>query len=909
MNYDLTRLGSGRFEHLVQALALANLGPGVQIFGAGPDGGREATFNGKVQMEGKAEWNGYGVIQAKYKERLETTHADQKWFFQQVTTELQSWVSRKKKRHRNQPDYLVIATNIPLTSVEENGGLDRLKQLIEHYRDLTEQLPPPDRGVRKIGMPRFKDYAIWHADYLDRTLEKNTEISRRYADLVLPGDVLSRLYDHVVQTDERVARAWIGHVARALKTDTPIELGESGDKVNTPLSLAAVAVDLPTIPSRSRNTSTRALKFLVDRADQVLAPNLRPPEHDRLVVLGGPGSGKSTLSRLLCQIYRVALIQKEAAGRVPQPTVEMAIKIRKALDEEGLPTPTLHRLPVRIVLSTFADAVSTNSKMTLLQHIVDQINLRASNPISVSGIESLMGVWPFLVVLDGLDEVASADNRAEVSGRIFDFLTEMAALQADVLTVCTSRPIGFERDDEIGYEELHLAPLTADDALHYASRLVKTRFPEDPDRQDTTLGRLREASRVVDTARLMTSPLQVTILSLLLEQRRRAPASRYALFKAYYEVIYARECGKPKGIGNLLETYRPQLEQLHQQCGLAIHARAEHAGEADSILPVTQLEATARQILEAEEHPDQDDLIAKILHLAQHRLVLLVPRQDGVAFEVRSLAEFFAARSLMSREDATNRLAQLVPSAHWRHTWLLAAGHVFSERLELRDQIIGTLDDVDHSSAVNRLVLPGALLALDALDDGFAAQTPRYEKKLIITALKLAEGPTGSHITRLADVLISCMTSSDDLRQTVWREIDASIADKKSGSLRALLNGIAAADLGPDGARATRLLEEYVTQAGSTPSAGSPDEERAASASLLAALIDAGYVESDAPSQQQIDDLSRKSFDGSESERWLLDAREAIVAGCRDNPHQRTRIRRLLADALQHDFVGESFSL
>ncbi len=48
MTYDLTRLGSTRFEHLVQALALGYLGHGVEIFGAGPDSGREATFRGEV---------------------------------------------------------------------------------------------------------------------------------------------------------------------------------------------------------------------------------------------------------------------------------------------------------------------------------------------------------------------------------------------------------------------------------------------------------------------------------------------------------------------------------------------------------------------------------------------------------------------------------------------------------------------------------------------------------------------------------------------------------------------------------------------------------------------------------------------------------------------------------------------
>lgn len=46
VDYDLNRLGPREFEHLVQALALKHLGNGVQVFGDGPDGSREAAFDG-----------------------------------------------------------------------------------------------------------------------------------------------------------------------------------------------------------------------------------------------------------------------------------------------------------------------------------------------------------------------------------------------------------------------------------------------------------------------------------------------------------------------------------------------------------------------------------------------------------------------------------------------------------------------------------------------------------------------------------------------------------------------------------------------------------------------------------------------------------------------------------------------
>lgn len=907
MTYDLTRLGSNRFEHLVQALALDHLGHGVDIFGAGPDGGREATFRGEVNMEGKGKWNGYGVIQAKYREQLTTTAADQSWFFEQVTAELDAWIDPNKRRSHNKPDYLVLVTNVRLTSVAYSGGLDRLDRLFAHYRDKTEKIPPPNGRIVKVGMPDFRDYAVWHAEYLDRLLDNNGEVRRRYADLVLPGDVISRIYDQVTESDERLAHAWIGHVTQKLNSDTRVELGESGDSTNAPLALAEVAVDLPSSLDPRQGVPSQALKLLVERGDQVLSPALKPAARDRMVILGGPGSGKSTLSRLLCQMYRVALVQEVACGRVTQQIAERAGQIREALDVAGLPRPTLHRLPVRVVLSTFADAVSRSKSLTLLQHVLDLINHRGSDPINVPEAKRLLTAWPLLLVLDGMDEVASADNRREVSTRISDFLNEMAALKADVFTVCTSRPIGFERDRDIDYQELYLTPLAASDAMHYASRLLQNRFADNPDRREQTLERLDVASQRADTARLMTSPLQVTILSLLLEQRRQAPASRYSLFKSYYDVIYARECNKPAGIGDVLETYRPQFDQLHERCGLAIHVRAERAGEAESILPVEELKAIARNILDSDgfRESDRDELIQQILHLAQQRLVLLVPRMDGLAFEVRSLAEFFAARCLMAGEDAADKLQLLIPSVHWRHTWLLAAGCIFAERLYLRDTVLSRLIASDHTNAVNRLVMPGARLAIDALEDGFAANTPRFERELVVAALRLVTGPIGSHITRLADALVPFMERSDTLNRTVWRELDAFLADQNTGSTRAFLVSLAAADSDEIATRAANTLEKYSDRFANTSAADGTDDASTTNV-IRAKLVEAGLADTDRTDPRFLDALTRKSFDGSEAERSILEVREVIVETCQDNPSRRSKIRASLAEAIGHDNVGHA---
>jgi hypothetical protein len=46
-NYPLEDLEPGEFDRLAVALARAAFGPGIEVYGSGRDGGREATFKGR----------------------------------------------------------------------------------------------------------------------------------------------------------------------------------------------------------------------------------------------------------------------------------------------------------------------------------------------------------------------------------------------------------------------------------------------------------------------------------------------------------------------------------------------------------------------------------------------------------------------------------------------------------------------------------------------------------------------------------------------------------------------------------------------------------------------------------------------------------------------------------------------
>ena len=110
-DYDLSRLSNRSFEHLVQALAAGVLGPGIVVFGDGPDGGREATFERKVSYPSSVDgWDGYGVVQAKYRQRSGNIQLDGNWAVDQLKKEIDKYTNPESNLRK--PVFFIFATNV-----------------------------------------------------------------------------------------------------------------------------------------------------------------------------------------------------------------------------------------------------------------------------------------------------------------------------------------------------------------------------------------------------------------------------------------------------------------------------------------------------------------------------------------------------------------------------------------------------------------------------------------------------------------------------------------------------------------------------------------------------------------------------------------------------------------------------
>lgn len=133
-DYNLSGLSTRSFEQLIQAIAAKVIGPGIVMFGDGPDGGREATFEGSIPypFEGTG-WTGYGVIQAKFRQRPQNPLEDGEWALQQLHSELKKY--SEPHLFRRKPEYYIFATNVVLTPVQKKGSKDKAFALIQKFKD------------------------------------------------------------------------------------------------------------------------------------------------------------------------------------------------------------------------------------------------------------------------------------------------------------------------------------------------------------------------------------------------------------------------------------------------------------------------------------------------------------------------------------------------------------------------------------------------------------------------------------------------------------------------------------------------------------------------------------------------------------------------------------------------------
>ena len=460
-----------------------------------------------------------------------------------------------------------------------------------------------------------------------------------------------------------------------------------------PLELADVYVDLNTEFRIPGHCKTLAELFALDRSaarDWLTAGRIGDAEakpvaaldalayHRELVLLGRPGSGKSTFtSYTVLNLAQAALGNEQALGK---------------LGERWTHGPLL---PVRVVLRQFAaelPAEGADGRAGDLWAFIQRELVRSGSGLSdktASLIQRIARKSGALFLLDGLDECGDAARQARVLQAVNEF--KQAAGDACRFLI-TARPYAWPSGTDLEAGVYSLADLNDQQVQIFITNWYRAlSAPErgwltPAEAQDKRKG-LSDAVKRVDLQPLARNPLLLTLMATLQSNRGRLPDDRVDLYDEVVNLLLQRwneRIGADKAL--LEELAAPSLTLTHLRGAieqLAFEAHAAHLGQEGT----ADIDEDRLRRVFARQLQGSLDKAGIVVDYIEKRAGLLIGQglRDEVrhfTFPHRTFQEYLAACHLANRPDFSTRAAELAQQdpAHWREVLVLAARQAKVER-------------------------------------------------------------------------------------------------------------------------------------------------------------------------------------------------------------------------------------
>jgi hypothetical protein len=378
----------------------------------------------------------------------------------------------------------------------------------------------------------------------------------------------------------------------------------------------------------------------------------------RIVLEGGPGQGKSTITQMLAQLYRALLLQRVA-------------------DYSKIAMPERARIPFRIDLRLFAEWLDQTDGT--VEQFISRLFTKdgGGHEITVEDIQSLVESSPVLLIFDGLDEVGRDELRDAVLTKIAECLDRFEnGLKADAKAIVTTRPpaIAGRGNKLSGFVSAHILPLDTEKVNKYVARWTDVQCIDSEDRE-RVMDSFNKRKHEVHVQALAKNPMQLSVLLHFIRLKGEAfPDRRAELYREYFKTVIDRDIEKTPR----LRTMREDIEALHEVLGFKIHSLAE-TDKASGSLGRAQLIKIVEEWLLAEGRPLAP--AQTIFTLGEERLGLIVALKGEAGdtrygFEIQPVREYFAAAFINERwpANAHDVFAAMARRPFWKEVALFLAG-------------------------------------------------------------------------------------------------------------------------------------------------------------------------------------------------------------------------------------------
>ncbi|MBW4423858.1 MAG: NACHT domain-containing protein [Nostoc desertorum CM1-VF14] len=418
---------------------------------------------------------------------------------------------------------------------------------------------------------------------------------------------------------------------RVLDMPQPIELtGERGIYTNVNI--------LEKITGRRRLDISELLqdsdpndfeRFGLNKVKEKRIPGLEAVQrHNKLMVLGKPGAGKSTFLKYLAM---------------------------QCIEGRYL----TNRFPLFITLKDFAE---TPKQPDLWEYIAQKLALCEVQDASVKAGQ-LLRHGKVLVLLDGLDEVREEDTK-RVLRQIRDIADQFYNNEFVITCRIAAKEYTFER-----FTEVEVADFDEEQIAIFAQNWFRL---SDPVKAERFMHKLEDNEPIKELA---SSPLLLTLLCLVFGESADFPANRSELYKEGLDILLKKWDAKR----NIERDQVYKNLSLHRKVDLLSQIALTTFEQKDYFFKQKTVETYIADFIynlrDAHTEPKKLELdsetILKSIE-AQHGLV--VERAKGIySFSHLTFQEYFSAREIVAN-SAWNSLVKHITERRWREVFLLTVG-------------------------------------------------------------------------------------------------------------------------------------------------------------------------------------------------------------------------------------------
>ncbi|MCY2993130.1 MAG: SUMF1/EgtB/PvdO family nonheme iron enzyme [Planctomycetota bacterium] len=449
--------------------------------------------------------------------------------------------------------------------------------------------------------------------------------------------------------------------------------------------------------------------------------------NDRLVIVGDPRAGKTTLLRRIACLACQGLIADEP---------------RLVLEQLGWDQP-LFPILIRVADLTAhlaaaqgrPAAPATDAAPGWFPHYLAQASQAADLGLKEAFFRDRLDRGQAVLLLDGLDEAPTEQHRQAIA----TLLERTTERYGGCRYVLTSRPAAFTGELVLpGFAHVEIDPLEDDAIEIFLRRWCQALFVDNPADAERHLAELLDALRSRGEIRRMArNPVMLTALAVVHWNEKRLPEQRADLYESIITWLSRARMQRPgrsapeRCVGLLQDLALAMQDQADgRQTQVPRHAAAEILAPYWRETPEQDRPASAQRFL-AEEELDSG---------------IIVGRGDHVRFWHLTFQEYLAARALAARSEAEQRSVLLAQpklyAAEWKEVVLLLAGVLYHQGLKRVDGMLSAvLDQLGRRPSLADQALCVGLLGAAVRDLGpvnYAPGDSRY-RQLLTDVLQIFE--------------------------------------------------------------------------------------------------------------------------------------------------------------------------